>query len=63
MTGDEMAQGERLTIVLGDLRDRIEAARKNDAAWAELSLSGKVRALLEERLQEIEKQQKPKDKS
>ena len=58
MTGDEMAQGERLTIVLGDLRDRIEGARKNDAAWAELSLSGKVRALLEERLQEIERQQK-----
>ena len=57
MTGDGMAQqGERLTIILGDLRERIEAARGGDIAWRELSLSGKVRTLIEERLNQIERQ-------
>ncbi len=48
-----MAQ-DRVTVDLTDLRERIEDVR-SDPAWKELSLSKKVRILLQERLDQIEK--------
>lgn len=46
----------RVPIDLTDLRERIENARL-DSAWKELSLSKKARILLQERLDQIEKEQ------
>lgn len=46
----------RISIDLGELSDRIDSARKDDPAWCELSLAGKVRVLIEERLREVERQ-------
>jgi hypothetical protein len=46
----------RVPIDLTDLRERIENAR-SDSAWRELSLSKKARILLQERLDQIEKEQ------
>ena len=46
----------RISIDLGELGDRIDAAREDDPAWRELSLAGKVRTLIEERLRDIERQ-------
>jgi hypothetical protein len=46
---------DRLTIDIGDLRERIETCRE-DASWSELAMGGKIRALLRERLDEIEEE-------
>jgi hypothetical protein len=45
----------RVPIDLSDIRERIENAR-SDSAWRELSLSKKVRILLQERLEQIEEE-------
>ena len=50
----------RVPIDLTDLRERIENAR-SDSAWRELSLSKKARILLQERLDQIEKEQSQMD--
>lgn len=56
-----MAQ-DRVPIDLTDMRARIEDAR-SDLIWKELSLSKKVRILLQERLDQIEKERFDNKKS
>lgn len=51
----EKNKRDRITLDLTGLKERIEALR-SDAAWKELSLSKKIRILLQERLTEIENQ-------
>jgi hypothetical protein len=43
---------DRLTIDIGDLREDIERCRQ-DAAWEELSLAGKIRTLIKERIEQL----------
>lgn len=50
-----MDMANRVPIDLTDLRERIDNAR-SDSAWKELSLSKKARILLQERLEQIEKE-------
>ena len=50
-------KADRISIDLTSLRERVENTR-NDSAWKALSLSKKVRILLEERLDEIEREAK-----
>ncbi|MEW6496373.1 MAG: hypothetical protein AB1589_28195 [Cyanobacteriota bacterium] len=50
-----MDMANRVPVNLEGLRERIEHAR-SDSAWKELSLSKKVRILLQERLEEVEHQ-------
>ena len=52
-----MDMADRISIDLTDLRERIENALP-DPLWKELSLTRKIRILLQERLDEIEFQQK-----
>jgi len=47
-----VAQKERISIDVSDLKEEIETCR-NDAAWSELSLSAKIRVLIKERLEEL----------
>jgi hypothetical protein len=47
-----VAQKDRISIDVSDLRDEIEKCR-NDAAWAELPLSAKIRVLVKERLEQM----------
>ncbi len=47
-----VAQKDRISIDVGDLREEIETCR-NDAAWAELPLSAKIRVLIKERLEQM----------
>ena len=49
-----MEMANRVPIDLEGLRERVENAR-SDPAWKELSLSKKVRILLQERLEEVER--------
>ena len=55
MTKDADVSRDRLTLDITDLKERIEASRQEDPAWRELSLSGKIRALLVQQLEEMEK--------
>ncbi len=48
----EKKKQDRLTIDIGDLREDIEKCRQ-DAAWEELSLSGKIRTLIKERVEQL----------
>jgi hypothetical protein len=43
---------DRLTIDISDLREDIETCRQ-DAAWQELSLAGKIRTLVKERIEQL----------
>lgn len=57
MKGEEIidsvvAQKDRISIDIADIKDEIEACR-NDAAWKELPLSAKIRVLVKERLEQI----------
>ncbi len=45
-----MAARDRIGVDISDIKDQIESCR-NDAAWRELSLAGKVRTLTIERLE------------
>ncbi len=49
-----MDMANRVPVDLEGLRERVENAR-SDSAWKELSLSKKVRILLQERLEEVER--------
>lgn len=51
----EKNKRDRITLDLTGLKERIENLR-SDSAWKELSLSKKIRILLQERLTEIENQ-------
>jgi hypothetical protein len=44
---DEMAQRDRVSIDISGIKEDLEAAR-NDVAWAEMSLSQKIRVALRE---------------
>ncbi len=52
-----MAQRERISIEIGDIREQVENCR-NDAAWTELPLSAKLRVLIKERLEQLQKEEK-----
>lgn len=47
-----MAQKDRISVDVSDLRTEIEACR-DDVAWSELALSAKIRVLVKERLEQI----------
>ncbi|HEY9750054.1 MAG TPA: hypothetical protein V6C63_15320 [Allocoleopsis sp.] len=48
----DMAQKDRISVDVSDLRAEIEACR-DDVAWSELALSAKIRVLVKERLEQI----------
>jgi hypothetical protein len=50
---DAVAQKERISIDISDMRDEIDTCR-DDAAWKELPLSSKIRVLIKERLELLE---------
>lgn len=50
-----MAQRDRISVDVSDMREELESCR-NDAAWRELSLAGKIRTLLRERLDEMKRE-------
>jgi hypothetical protein len=47
-----VAQKDRISIDVSDLREEIESCR-TDAAWTELPLSAKIRVLIKERLEQL----------
>jgi hypothetical protein len=49
-----VAAKDRISVDISDIKQRIEDCR-NEPAWRELSLAGKLRALVIERLEELEK--------
>lgn len=49
-----VAQKDRISVDVNDLREEIEACR-SDAAWLELPLSSKIRVLVKERIEELKK--------
>jgi hypothetical protein len=53
MRFDSVAQKDRLSVDIGDVKTRIESCR-TDAAWRELTLTGKVRTLIIEKLEDLE---------
>ena len=58
LTKDSDVARDRLTLDITDLKERIEECRSDDPAWRELSLSGKIRALLVKQLEILEHQKK-----
>jgi hypothetical protein len=57
LTNDDSVARDRLTLDITDLKGRIEACREDDPAWRELSLSGKIRALVVKQLELLEREQ------
>ena len=55
VVSDSVAQKGRIPVDVSDLRDSIESCR-DDAAWAELPLAAKIRVLIRERLDQMEKE-------
>jgi hypothetical protein len=53
---DSVAQKDRISIDVNDIRKEIESCR-SDVAWSELPLAAKVRVLLRERLEELKAEQ------
>lgn len=53
LMNDAVAQKDRISIDVSDLRQDIETCR-NDAAWTELPLSAKIRVLIKERLEQLQ---------
>jgi hypothetical protein len=53
-----VAQKDRISIDINDLKEEIETCR-NDAAWSELPLSAKIRVLVKERLEQLREEKKP----
>ena len=55
-----MAQRDRISIDVSDLREQVENCR-NDVAWTELPLAAKLRVLIKERLAQLmdESQEQP----
>ncbi len=62
MTKDSEVTRDRLTLDITDLKENIEACRSDDPAWRELSLSGKIRALLVQQLEDMAKNKAAKSK-
>ena len=56
LTIDSVAQKDRISIDVNDIRKEIESCR-SDVAWSELPLSAKIRVLLRERLEELKSEQ------
>jgi hypothetical protein len=50
---EAMAQKDRISVDISDMKDEIQACR-SDASWEELSLTGKIRTLLRERLDQLQ---------
>ncbi|MBD2091453.1 hypothetical protein H6F67_16540 [Microcoleus sp. FACHB-1515] len=46
-----MAQKDRISVDVSDMREQIDC--RTDVAWQELSLAGKIRTLLRERLDQM----------
>lgn len=55
----ESKKRDRISIDLGDLRERIENAR-DDTAWQELTITQKIRTLIRDQLEALEKRKKGK---
>lgn len=51
-----VAAKDRISVDITDIKDRIEIYR-DDPAWRELSMAGKIRALVIEKLEEKEPRQ------
>ncbi len=49
---EDMAQRERLSIDVSDIKEVVENCR-DDIAWQEMPLSTKIRVLVKERLEQI----------
>lgn len=56
LTIDSVAQKDRISIDVNDIRKEIETCR-DDVAWTELPLSAKIRVLVKERLNELRMQE------
>lgn len=56
-----VGQKDRISVDISDIKPQIEGYR-SDPAWRELSLAGKIRALMIEKLEEKEKAQPKNDK-
>ncbi|NJL22994.1 MAG: hypothetical protein HC895_22695 [Leptolyngbyaceae cyanobacterium SM1_3_5] len=54
---------DRVTVDIEGLRDDIDAAYSDNPLWEELSLSQKLRRLLQERLNEIKQERNSEKKS
>lgn len=52
---------DRVTVDIEGLREEIEAVYSDNPLWEELSLSQKLRRLIQERLNEVEQQRNKKD--
>ncbi|NEQ98833.1 MAG: hypothetical protein F6K30_19285 [Cyanothece sp. SIO2G6] len=55
-----MAQKDRISVDVSDIKAEIEAFRK-DVAWRELSLASKVRVLVIERLEQEKPSKSPQN--
>lgn len=62
MTKDSDVTRDRLTLDITDLKESIETCRSDDPAWRELSLSGKIRALLVQQLEDMARSKAAKSK-
>ena len=51
---NDVAAKDRISVDISDIKEQIEKYR-NDPAWRELSMAGKIRALVIEKLEEAEK--------
>jgi len=57
----ENKKRDRISIDLGELRERIENVR-DDTAWQELTITQKIRTLIRDQLDALEKRKKVKAK-
>ena len=55
---ESVAAKDRISVDISDIKDRIDGYR-TDPAWRELSLAGKIRALVIEKLEEKESSEAP----
>ena len=55
----ENKKRDRISIDLGELRERIENVR-DDTAWKELTITQKIRTLIRDQLDALEKRKKGK---
>jgi hypothetical protein len=53
----DVAARDRISVDVNDIKQRVESFR-SDAAWRELSLAGKMRALVIEHMEQAEEAQK-----
>lgn len=54
-----MGQRERISVDVSDIKDAVESCR-SDVAWGELPLAAKLRVLIKERLEQLEKEKEEK---